>query len=141
MIHSVSESKLLAFVFADHTIPKDTSWGAVLPEYPANVGHMLSKYADYATANPQIVLLALAGVIAAFWLAPRRDTLTILIWSTMLGYLAFLAVGPAFSAFRYELVLVPLIAFGFGQVAERVLHRITEARSARRGLAAGTVPE
>ncbi len=139
MIHSVSESKLLAFVFAKHTIPDDTSWGAVLPQYPANVGHMLGRYVDYAVANPHVVLLTILGVAAAFALGSRRDTLTVLLWATFPGYLVFLVVGPAFSAFRYELVLVPLIVFGFGQLAERVLVRVNEAR-AERGLAGDAVP-
>jgi hypothetical protein len=139
MIHSVSESKLLAFVFARHTIPTDTSWGAVLPQYPANVGHMLGRYLDYAVANPHVVLIAIGGVVAAFVLASRRDPLTILLWATFPGYLVFLTVGPAFSSFRYELVLVPLIAFGYGQIAERVLHRVGEMRASRE-LAGGAVP-
>lgn len=131
LIHSVSASKLLAFVFARHTVPTDTSWGAVLPEYPANVEYMLGRYLDYAVANPHVVLLAIGGVIAAFALAPRRDPLTILLWATFPGYLVFLTVGPAFSAFRYELVLVPLIVFGYGQVAERVIQRVAELRADR----------
>jgi hypothetical protein len=139
LMHSVAESKLLAFVFAKHAIPTDTSWGAVLPQYPANVGHMLGRYLDYAVANPHVVLIAVCGVIAAFALAPRRDPLTILVWATFPGYLVFLAVGPAFSGFRYELVLVPLIAFGYGQIAERVISRVKEARAGRE-LAAGAVP-
>jgi hypothetical protein len=139
MVHSVSESKLLAFVFARHTIPADSSWGAVLPQYPANVGHMLGRYLDYAVANPHVVLIAIGGVVAAFALAPRRDPLTILLWSTFPGYLLFLAVGPAFSSFRYELVLVPLITFGYGHLAERVFQRVNETKASRE-LASGAVP-
>lgn len=131
LMHSVSESKLLAFVFAKHSIPTDTSWGAVLPQYPGNLVHMADRYLDYALANPHVVLIAICGVVAAFALASRRDPLTVLLWATFPGYLLLLVVGPAFSAFRYELVLVPLIAFGYGQLAERVLHRVAEFRASR----------
>jgi hypothetical protein len=137
-VHGVSESKELAYVFANHTIPTDTSWGAVLPQYPSNVGHMLGLYGDYATANPLVILIALGGLVAAFALAPRRDTLTILLWSTVPGYLLLMAVGPAFSGFRYELVLVPLIACGYGYLAERVLGRVRETKG-NRELASGAV--
>jgi hypothetical protein len=130
-VHGVSESKALAYVFNNHTIPTDTSWGAVLSKYPSNIGHILGRYADYAAGNPLVVLAALAGIAAAFALAPRRDTLTILVWSTFPGYLLLMAVGPAFSAFRYELVLVPLIAFGYAYLAERVLSRVSEMRTNR----------
>jgi hypothetical protein len=130
-VHGFSESKALAYVFADHTIPTDTSWGAVLSAYPANVGHMLGRYADYAVANPLVVLVAIGGLVAAFALAPRRDPLTIALWSTLPGYLLLMAVGPAFSAFRYELVLLPLIAFGYGHLVERVAQRVSEAKASR----------
>lgn len=130
-VHGVSESKALAYVFNNHTIPTDTGWGAVLSQYPSNIGHILGRYGDYAVGNPLVVLAALGGIAAAFALAPRRDTLTILLWSTVPGYLLLMAVGPAFSAFRYELVLVPLIASGYGYLAERVLSRIGETKGNR----------
>ena len=138
-VHGVSESKALAYVFANHTIPTDTGWGAVLSQYPSNIGHILGRYVDYAAGNPLVVLAALAGVAAAFTLAPRRDTLTILVWSTLPGYILLMLLGPAFSAFRYELVLIPLIACGYGYLAERVLHRVNETKG-NRELAPGAVP-
>jgi hypothetical protein len=138
-VHGVSESKELAYVFSNHTIPTDTSWGAVLPQYPSNFSHMLGRYGDYAAANPLVILATLGGLVAAFALAPRRDTLTILLWSTVPGYLLLMAVGPAFSGFRYELVLVPLIAYGYGYLAERVLRRVNETKG-NRELAGGVVP-
>lgn len=131
MVHSVSESKELAYVFANHTIPADTSWGAVLSEYPSHLGQMAGRYLDYAVAEPLVVLIALGGLVAAFLLASRRDPLTLLVWGTFPGYLLLLAVGPAFSSFRYELVLVPLIAFGYGHLAERLVRRWAELRAAR----------
>lgn len=131
LVHGVSESKQLAYVFADHTIPSDTSWGSVLPEYPSQLAHMAGRYVDYAAANPLVVLLAVAGVVAAFALGRRRDRMTVLLWGTLPGYLLLLVVGPSFSAFRYELILVPLIAFGYGQLAERGLRRLAELRAAR----------
>jgi len=120
-VHGVSMSESLAYVFANHTVPTDTSWGSVLADYPGNLGHMLGRYADYATGNPLVVLAALAGLVGAFALGSRRDQLTVLIWSTLPGYLLLMAIGPAFSSFRYELVLVPLIAFGYALMAERAL--------------------
>lgn len=139
LVHSVSESKELAYVFANHTIPTDTSWGTVLSEYPSNVGHILGRYLDYAKGNPLVVLAAIGGLIAAFALPSRRDPFTILIWSTLPGYVLLMAVGPAFSAFRYELVLLPLIAFGYAHLAERVLQWVRETRTDR-ALAGGTAP-
>lgn len=131
LLHGVSEAKLLTFVYADHAIPADTSWGAVISGYPGNLAHMVGRYFDYALSDPLVVLLAFAGIVAAFAFGRRRDPFTILLWSTLPGYLLLLAVGPAFSVFRYELVLLPLMAFGYGCLAERALAVVREARGAR----------
>ena len=61
-VHGVSESKALAYVFTNHTIPTDTGWGAVLRRLPIQLGHMLGRYADYAVGNPLVVLAALGGI-------------------------------------------------------------------------------
>lgn len=121
LVHSVSMSESLAYVFADHTIPTDTSWGSVLADYPGNIGHVLGRYLDYAAGHPLVVAAALFGIVTAFVLAPRRDALTLLVWGTLPGYLLLMAIGPAFSAFRYELVLVPLIALGYAHLAQRAV--------------------
>ena len=124
LVHGISQSESLAYVYADHAIPTDTSWGAAISGYPGNLGHMIHRYADYATANPLIVLIFLVGIIAAFALTPRaRDACTILIWSTFPAYLLMMAIGPAFSVFRYELVLLPLMAFGYGLLATFAIRR------------------
>lgn|GEM_PF-988343 len=120
-VQSVSMSESLAYVFANHTIPTETGWGSVLADYPGNLAHMLGRYADYAAGNPLVVLGALGGLVGAFALGRRRDPLTVLVWSTLPGYLLLMAVGPAFSSFRYELVLMPLIGFGYALIAERAL--------------------
>lgn len=133
LLHGVSEAKLLNFVYADHAIPADTSWGAAISGYPGNLAHMAHRYLEYATSDPLVVLIAIGGIVAAFALARRRDPFTILLWATLPGYLLLLAVGPAFSVFRYELVLVPLMALGYGCLAERALAAIREWREARNG--------
>lgn len=121
LVHSVSVSESLAYVFANHTIPTETGWGSVLADYPGNIAHILGRYGDYAAGHPLVVLAALAGVVAAFVLAPRRDALTLLVWGTLPGYLLLMAIGPAFSAFRYELVLLPLIALGYAHLLQWAL--------------------
>ena len=130
-VHGLSQSQSLAYVYAEHSIPTDTSWSAAISGYPGNLAHMLGRYGSYAASNPAEVLVTVGGVISAFVLAPRRDPLTILIWSTLLGYLLLLAVGPSFSAFRYELVLLPLMMFGYGLLGERILVRLRRAKLER----------
>jgi glycosyltransferase involved in cell wall biosynthesis len=127
-VHSVSLSESLAYVFANHTIPADTSWGSVLADYPGNLGHIFGRYLDYASGHPLVVAAALLGIAAAFVLAPRRDALTLLVWGTLPGYLLLMAIGPAFSAFRYELVLVPLMALGYAYLGQRALRWARDRR-------------
>jgi hypothetical protein len=124
LLHGLSQAESLTYVYADHTIPTDTGWGAAISGYPGNFGHMIGRYADYATGHPGVILLTLLGVASAFVLARhRRDPFTILLWSTFPAYLLMILIGPAFSAFRYELVLVPLMAYGYGLLGERALAR------------------
>lgn len=131
-LQGLSQSESLAYVYANHAIPTDTGWGAAISGYPGNFAHMVHRYADYATANPVIVLALLVGLAAAFALPPRgrRDPLILLVWGTFPAYLLMMAIGPAFSAFRYELVLVPLVAFGYGNLATVAVRRYREARAA-----------
>jgi hypothetical protein len=131
-VQSLSQSQSLAYVYANHTIPTETGWGAAISGYPGNFAHMVGRYADYAAANPLIVLLLLGGLVAAFALRPRggRDPFTLLVWGTFPAYLLMMAIGPAYSGFRYELVLVPLMAFGYGNLATAAVRRYREARSA-----------
>lgn len=131
-VQGLSQSESLAYIYANHAIPTDTSWSAAISGYPGNFGHMLDRYATYAAAHPALVVLLLGGVASAFLLAPRRDPLTILLWSTLLGYLLALLVGPAFSGFRYELLLVPLMMFGYGHLAARGVARLRESRATPR---------
>ena len=128
--HGVSISTGLNYVYANHAVPSETGWGAAISGYPSNLAHQAGRYLEYAAANPHVVLATIGGVVAAFSLAPRRDPLTVLVWATFPGYLLLLAVGPSFSGFRYELVLLPLIAFGYAQLAERARAYVRGRRAA-----------
>ena len=132
LLHGVSMSQSLAYVFADHTIPSDTSWSFVASEYLPNLDRTAGKYFEYALANPEIVLLVVAGVACAIALAPKRDPLSILLLALIPGYgLMLLVSGPTYSSFRYELVLLPLMALGFGYLLARVVRHAGEVKAAR----------
>jgi hypothetical protein len=121
LIWSVGIREQLAFVFSDHTEPTDTSWSFIMGEYPSHLGNVAGRYVDYAAGSPHVVLLFLAGVACALLLAPRKDPFFVLLQGSLLGYLALLVVGPTFSLFRYELVLVPLVAAGFALAGQRLV--------------------
>jgi hypothetical protein len=132
LIWSVGVREQLAFVFSDHIRPADTSWSFVLGEFLPHLREVAGRYADYAADNPHVMLVFLLGVGCALLLAPRRDPFFILLKGTLLGYFALLLVGPTFSSFRYELVLVPLVGTGLALGAERLLAAAPRYRSLRR---------
>lgn len=128
---SVGLREQLAYVFSDHTEPSDTSWGFLAGEYLPHLGGVADRYVDYAITHPHVVLFFVVGVACAFLLAPRRDPFFTLLQGTFAGYLVLLAIGPAFSIFRYELVLVPLAAAGLALGADRLVAVPRRARSGR----------
>jgi hypothetical protein len=102
----------LAFVANDRTIPPDTSWSFIADHYGGVLRDMARGYGDYATAHPLVVAVFAVGLVLLYVLGDRRDPFFLLLWGIPLGYLALLALGPTFSGFRYELVLLPCVAVG-----------------------------
>ncbi|MFN8204772.1 MAG: hypothetical protein U0S48_19625 [Solirubrobacteraceae bacterium] len=118
LIFSVNARAQLAYVVNDRTIPPDTSWGFIADRYPHLLGDMMTGYARYAADNPLVVAVFVVGLVALYALGQRRDPFFLLLWGIPLGYLALLAIGPTFSAFRYELVLLPCVAAGIALIIE-----------------------
>jgi hypothetical protein len=144
LLYSVGEREQLAYVFNQHNIPIHTSWGWVLSHYLPNLGTMISEYAHFALHDEPLTVLVFAlGVALAILCTARtvrRDTtFQVVLAGAGLGYLALLLVGPSFSRFRYELVLVPLVAFGLALGCERVAELV--GRRAERGLRTGVPSE
>jgi hypothetical protein len=121
LLYPTDERQQLAYVFGNHTIPKDTSWSFVISHYLPNLGNMLHRDWQYAVAHPLTIAIFVVGIVALFVWAPRRDTWFVLIKGLALGYLVLLALGPSYSVFRYELVLVPLVAAGLALALDRVV--------------------
>lgn len=138
LLDPVRENQQLAYVFANHTIPVNSSWSHVLGQYLPNFGHMLSRDLTYAVHNPLNTIMFTVGIVLLLAWAPRREPWFVLVKGAALGYLLLLVVGPSFSEFRYELVLVPLVAGGLALGAERALIAAERLRAAR---LAPAVPE
>lgn len=124
----------LAFVANDRTIPPDTSWSFIADHYGGVLRDMAHGYGDYATAHPVTVGVFVAGLVLLYALGDRHDPFFLLLWGIPLGYLALLALGPTFSGFRYELVLVPCVAAGIALGVRAAGRRL----AARRGLKLGS---
>jgi hypothetical protein len=120
---------LLALLVNDSEPSSDTSWSFILRHYPgalvdlvrANVGFL--RRGEWYTA-----LYLVGGVLSLFVLVWRRPAVrtqatTLLSAAAVLGLLYVLA-APVYSAFRLELVFVPMAAYGLALAAELLAARV-----------------
>jgi hypothetical protein len=123
VLFEVTVRNLLALLVNDSEVPADPTWGFIVSNYPAAVLELLRanvgflRRGEWYTAAYFVV-----GIVVLFLLVRRRpDRLgqagTLLTAASVAGVLYVLA-APVFSAFRLELVLVPMAAFGLALAAE-----------------------
>jgi hypothetical protein len=129
LLFSTPVRDLLALLVNDSEPSADTSWGFIVGHYPgalvellrANVGFL--RRGEWYTA-----LFLVGGVLALLLLVWRRreirDTTTTLMTAAAVLALGYVLAAPVFSAFRLELVFVPMAAWGVALTAERVAARL-----------------
>jgi hypothetical protein len=123
--------ELLALAVNGSEPAADPSWWFIARHYPgaivdlvrANVGFL--RRGEWYTA-----LFLVGGVSTLFALAWRRrpnpQSTVLMVVGAVFGVLYVLA-GPVFSAFRLELVAVPMAAYGLALAVELVAARVTRA--------------
>ena len=133
LLFSLPTRELLATMLNGAQPVADPSWNFVIQHYPGAVVELLR--ADGGAVRDGEFLTAgffLGGLLLLFALARRSQegpVATLLKAGSVAGIAYVLAV-PIFSAFRLELVLVPMAAFGLGLGAERLVARATALSSA-----------
>jgi hypothetical protein len=130
--------ELLAQMTNDAMPAPDDSWGDVLGRFPAAFVDLLQAdggfVRDGAWSTAAYLLFGM-GLLIAAWVAGRRDeTTTLMVAGTLAGALYVLAV-PVFSAFRLELTLIPMTAFGLAIAATAALDRLGARDRPAAGLA------
>jgi hypothetical protein len=151
LLFEVPVRNLLALLVNDSDVPDDPSWGFIASHYPsalvellrANVGFL--RRGEWYTAAYFVV-----GILVLFLLVRRRPerlgTVGTLMRAGVVAGVLYLLAAPMFSAFRLELVLVPMAAFGLALTIEAVTAavraRVPEraAPAAPRGGAVGSSP-
>ena len=129
LLFSTPVQNLLALLVNDSEPSADTSWGFIASNYPgaleelvrANVGFL--RRGEWYTA-----LYLVGGVLALLLLLWRRPAVrdrasTLMAAATVLG-LGYVLAAPVFSAFRLELVFVPMAAFGIALLGEVAVARV-----------------
>jgi hypothetical protein len=113
----------------NHSEPSaDTSWGFIARHYPAAAIDLIRANVGFLRRGEWYTALFLGGgLVSLFAFARRRPSASIrlLAAGAILGLLYVLSV-PVFSAFRLELVFVPMAAYGLALAAEYALARLAE---------------
>jgi hypothetical protein len=114
----------------------DASWGSIAGKYPGAISdlvHADGGFVRHGSAWYSAAFLV-AGLLALFVLgrgSDRGPAASLLTAGAVAG-IAYVLVVPVFSAFRLELVLVPMAACGIALIAERAAARVSLPLLARR---------
>jgi hypothetical protein len=121
---------LLALLVNHSQVPSDTSWSFIASHYPRAAWELVRANAGFLRRGEWYTAFYFAaGVLAVFAFVRRRGELglagTLMLSAAVLGLLYVLA-APVFSAFRLELVVVPVAAYGLALGAEAVAARAAD---------------
>ena len=130
LIFSMPTRELLAMMLNDVQPDPGASWATILGQYPAAIVDMLQADGGYVRNGAWLTAIyLLTGIFLLFLLArgPRASSATTMLKAAAFAGAAYVVAIPVFSAFRLELVLVPMAAYGFGFGLEwagaKVAHR------------------
>lgn len=112
----------------------DDGWGEVLGRYPGSFVDMLQAdggaVRDGAWFSAAYLLAGLALLLLFRGRYARSDTGTLMLGAAAAG-VAYVVAIPVFSAFRLEIVLIPMAAFGLALGAEALLEQRAERSHGR----------
>jgi hypothetical protein len=122
---------LLALLVNDSQPSNDTSWGFILSNYPGALVELVRANVGFLRRGEWYTALYLVGGVLALLLlvwrrrALRSPTSTLMVAGAFLG-LGYVLAAPVFSAFRLELVCVPMAAWGIALGADLALEQARE---------------
>ena len=133
LLFSVPLRELVAFNVFGHEPAPDASWSLIARNYPeALIEHVRGNVGFIRQGAWFTGAYLVGGVLLLFALTWRsREALTTVLKAAAVVALLYVVSIPAFSAFRVELVLVPMAACGLGFAAERLLERRAVLQPAR----------
>lgn len=120
---------LLALLVNDSEPSNDTSWGFIVGHYPGALVELVRANVGFLRRGEWYTALYLVGGVLALLLLVwrRRETrseATTLMAAAAVCALGYVLAAPVFSAFRLELVFVPMAAYGLALTAELVAARL-----------------
>jgi hypothetical protein len=131
----VSLRELLAFAVNGSQPPPESSWSFIAEKYPGALVELLRSNGGFIRDGEwYTAAYFLVGAACLFLLArgARGDLAGSLMKAAAVLSPAFVLVVPVFSAFRLELVFVPVAAFGLALGLERLAERLSLPQRLRR---------
>jgi hypothetical protein len=127
LIFSMPLRELLAMMLNDIQPDPGASWLSIAERYPAAIVDLLQADGGYVRDGAWLSAgYLLAGLALLFLLArgPRASSATTLLKAAAVAGAAYVVAVPVFSAFRLDLVLIPMAAFGLAFGLEWIAGRI-----------------
>ena len=121
---------LLAMLVNNSQVPADTSWSFIISHYPQALFDLLRANVGFLRRGEWYTALYLIGGVLTLWGLVWRQRLrgtwpTLMTAGSVFGLLYVLA-APVYTAFRLELVFVPMAAFGLALASELALARVSQ---------------
>jgi hypothetical protein len=133
-LFSVPVRELMAMMLNGIQPAPDASWSFIAERYPGAFADLVRANGGYVRDGAWYSAAYLAGGLALLFLigrGGRRTATDTFLQAGALAGVALLLIVPVFSAFRLELVVVPMAAFGLAHGLERVAEGATRVRWAR----------
>jgi hypothetical protein len=120
--------ELIAMMLNGAQPDPNASWGSILSQYPSAIVDLLQADGGYVRDGAwfsALYLIAGLGLLFVLGRGARGTNVTTLLKAAAVAGAAYVVAIPVFSAFRLELVLVPMAAYGLALGAEWVAARAT----------------
>jgi hypothetical protein len=136
LVFATPARDLLALLVNNSQVPSDPSWAFVLGHYPGAVVDLVRADVGFLRRGEWYTALFLVGGVLALLAFVWKKRLAG-VWSSFLTAgvvvgLGYVLAAPVFSAFRLELVFVPMAAYGLALAAERIAMHAGERRTLER---------
>jgi hypothetical protein len=132
--------RLLALLVNGNDIPPDASWSFIARHYPGALVELVRANGGFLRDGEWYTgLLLVGGVVLLLFLAvrgnPRGSAVTMLMTAGAVVSLVYVFAAPSFSAFRLELVFVPMAVYGIALGSTLLLERLIRSTTASEQLA------
>jgi hypothetical protein len=135
LLFRVPARRLLAQLVNGGDLPPETSWSYVISNYPEAVIELIRANGGFLRDGEWYTGLYLVGGVAlllglALSGHYRRSWVTQLMTAGVAAGLLYVLAAPLFSAFRLELVFVPMAAYGIALGSTLAVARLKKASTA-----------